>query len=342
MARLPKITQAISDNEGVRRFIEREREESERTTGKPVTMYPYWNVTAESEAYTKCKFASVAEVNIGLVHAAKGEYQAAMSTCAPLETKYPDDGLAHLGTKRFGEAIRRLELAQKSPDGARLHLEAPIAESYSGLASELLEAGRPADAQHMAAHAIKLFPTFSKAYKVLGFSYRHLGLHEDGLAAFKRATQLSPQDPEGWANLALVQSHTGRSQDAVESFREAIRIHPTYIGAYVALGKHLQAIQHTQEAITTFEKALRLDPTNVELKTGIMQAVADACAWRKKEKFLPDVLKDLGQQIAMRARRPSVTPFDSLLTIPASPQLAYHAYKFGSRIAPNTISLAAA
>jgi len=291
----------------------------------------------------------VAEVNIGLVHAAKGEYHAAMSTCTPLETKYPDYGvlhyclgLAHMGIKGFGEAVRRLELAQKSPDGAKLRLEVPIAEAYTGLASELLEVGKPADARRTALYAIKVAPTFSKAHKVLGFSYRHLGLHEDGLASFQKATQLSPQDPEGWANLALVQSHTGRNLDAVDSFHEAIRIHPTYLGAYVALGKHLQAIQRTQEAITTFEKALGLDPTNPELRTGIMQAVADACAWRKQERFLPSVLKDLKHQIAKRSGRPNVTPFDSLLTIPASPQLVRLLAEAYVRVANSEVTRAGA
>ena len=102
---------------------------------------------------------------------------------------------------------------------------------------------------------------------------------------------------------------------------QAIRLHPTYVGAYVALGKHLQAIRHTQEAIATFEKALELNPTSMELRTGVMQAFADACSWQKQEKFLPSILNDLGHQIASRGGRPSVTPFDSLLTIPASPQL---------------------
>ena len=128
-----------------------------------------------------------------------------------------------MGTRSFREAIRRFEIAQKSPEGENLRLNSPMAESYTGLASELLELGKPTDAQHMALHAIKLTPTLSKAYKVLGFSYRHLGLHEEGLLSFQRVTQLSPQDPEGWANLALVQSHTGRSPEAISSFREVCR-----------------------------------------------------------------------------------------------------------------------
>jgi hypothetical protein len=34
----------------------------------------------------------VAEINVGLVHAAKGDHAMAMAVCKPLETKYPDYG----------------------------------------------------------------------------------------------------------------------------------------------------------------------------------------------------------------------------------------------------------
>eukprot|EP00242_Pyramimonas_sp_CCMP2087_P001207 CAMPEP_0198232832 /NCGR_PEP_ID=MMETSP1445-20131203/115932_1 /TAXON_ID=36898 /ORGANISM="Pyramimonas sp., Strain CCMP2087" /LENGTH=318 /DNA_ID=CAMNT_0043913517 /DNA_START=507 /DNA_END=1459 /DNA_ORIENTATION=- len=225
----------------------------------------------------------VAEINVGLVHAAKGDHAMAMAVCKPLETKYPDYevlhycmglahlhycmALAHLGTKiSFDEAIRYLELVQKAPDGARLRPEGALAEATCGLASQRLDQGKPSDAHKLALSAIKLAPTLAKAYKVLGFSCRHLGLHEEALKSFQKATILFPQDPEGWANLALVQSHTGRNSEAVASFQEAIRLHPSYIGAYQALGKHYQAIQRIPEAIETFETALKLDSKNVDLR----------------------------------------------------------------------------
>jgi hypothetical protein len=58
-----------------------------------------------------------------------------------------------------------------------------------------------------------------------------------------------------------------------------------------------QALHHTKEAIDAFEKGLSIDGDNAALHAGIMQAIADACAWDKKERYLPKVLSSMQREV---------------------------------------------
>lgn len=58
-----------------------------------------------------------------------------------------------------------------------------------------------------------------------------------------------------------------------------------------------QALHHTKEAIDAFEKGLSIDGDNAALHAGIMQAIADACAWHKKERYLPKVLSSMQREV---------------------------------------------
>ena len=58
-----------------------------------------------------------------------------------------------------------------------------------------------------------------------------------------------------------------------------------------------QALHHTKDAIDAFEKGLAIDGDNAALHAGIMQAIADACAWDKKERFLPKVLSSMQREV---------------------------------------------
>jgi hypothetical protein len=88
----------------------------------------------------------------------------------------------------------------------------------------------------------------------------------------------------------------------------------------------LQALHYTQQAIDAFEKGLAIDGDNAALHAGIMQArvnprqmcvnpsqvcvdpnqvcspwclqaIADACAWDKKERYLPKVLASMKREV---------------------------------------------
>ncbi|KAK3258564.1 hypothetical protein CYMTET_32396 [Cymbomonas tetramitiformis] len=178
-----------------------------------------------------------------------------------------------------------------------MQLDVPLAESFTGLANQLLGSGQHPQARAMAEKAVALTPKSSAALKVLGYSLRHLGLHDQGREVFETLVRHNPKDPEGLANLGLAQSHTGRNKEAVDSFRAAIALHPRFINAYVALGKHLQSIHHTSEAIEVFEEAQKLDPDSIEIRHGLMQAISDTCDWPRKERIMPRYLLDVQDEV---------------------------------------------
>ena len=56
-------------------------------------------------------------------------------------------GLGYMGTKRHSEAVKKLESAKNSPEGKELKLDPALGEAYAGLAGDVLEAGRHAEAK---------------------------------------------------------------------------------------------------------------------------------------------------------------------------------------------------
>ncbi|MBM4028118.1 MAG: tetratricopeptide repeat protein, partial [Planctomycetes bacterium] len=155
-------------------------------------------------------------------------------------------------------------LGQARPNYARVH---------NRLGTELLKAGKPAEAVVQFQQAIAADPTHAGAHNNLGLAYERLG-REDAQAQFERALQLQPDFTHAHFNLARILMQKGRNADAVAALQRTIAIDPNHVGALNMLGTVLGRQQQFAAATSCLERAVRLDPNHAEAHGNLGAAYA--------------------------------------------------------------------
>jgi len=145
-------------------------------------------------------------------------------------------------------------LGQTQPDYARVH---------NRIGTELLKAGKPADAVTEFKQALQADPTYAGAYNNLGIAYERLG-REDAQEQFERAVQLMPDFTHAHFNLARTLMRKGSDIEAIAELQKTIQIDPNHVGALNMLGMALGKRQKLAEAQAHLERAVRLDPDHAE------------------------------------------------------------------------------
>jgi Flp pilus assembly protein TadD/lysophospholipase L1-like esterase len=155
-------------------------------------------------------------------------------------------------------------LGQAQPNDARVH---------NRLGTELLRAGKPAEAVAEFEQAIAADPTHAGAHNNLGVAYERLGRAE-AQAQFERAAQLDPNFTHAHFNLARILMQKGHAAAAVVELQRTIRVDPNHVGALNMLGMALGRQQEFAQAATHLERACRLDPNNAEVRNNLGAAYA--------------------------------------------------------------------
>ncbi len=97
-------------------------------------------------------------------------------------------------------------------------------------------------------HAIRLSPTFARAYVELGDANRQLARYDEAEKAFKQAMSLEDESCAS-CGLGVSYSKTGRYVDAEKAFKRAMQLNPNDVCAYDWSGRMYYDLGRYQEAI---------------------------------------------------------------------------------------------
>ncbi|HEX3091120.1 MAG TPA: tetratricopeptide repeat protein [Candidatus Angelobacter sp.] len=107
----------------------------------------------------------------------------------------------------------------------------------------------------------------------LGFAQSHQGKTTEAIAAYKKATQLSPKWFEAQQNLGLTLAKSGDLPAAATALKIAVTLKPTVGGQQALAAAWLSLAQVTeesqpQESLAAYQKASELDPASSEAQLG--------------------------------------------------------------------------
>jgi tetratricopeptide (TPR) repeat protein len=113
-----------------------------------------------------------------------------------------------------------------------------------------------------------------QAWFDLGFAQSHQGKNGEAIAAYKKATQLSPKWFEAQQNLGLALAKSGDLPSAAATLKTAVTLKPTVGGQPALAGAWLSLAQVTEESqpqdsLAAYQRAAELDPANAEAQLGI-------------------------------------------------------------------------
>ncbi|HEY6970459.1 MAG TPA: tetratricopeptide repeat protein [Candidatus Angelobacter sp.] len=157
-------------------------------------------------------------------------------------------------------------------------------------AESLLEKQQYAEAELQLQSLSKTQSTNPQVWFDLGFAESHLGKNDDAIAAYKKASELSPKWFEANLNLGLALAQAGNFSQAATALRAATELKPT-TGGQQALGNAwfslAQVLEESspKEALEDYQKAAELNPGNAEAILGagkLLDAQGDAAGAEKQ------------------------------------------------------------
>ncbi len=143
---------------------------------------------------------------------------------------------------------------------ALLSLSNPIIQHDLGLAC--LEVGRVPEAIAALQRAVASHPRYADAYFRLGIALEKLGTIDGAIAAYGRATELLPSLTEAWFRAGALVYTLGHRDEAIGCFRRAAATGGTTSLARLGKARALLTEDRNQEAEQVLRKTLALDPGN--------------------------------------------------------------------------------
>src|SRR6476646_5938318 len=174
----------------------------------------------------------------------------------------------------FASAHAQTRPAHKSPSAATARNEDDRAADALKDAESLLQKQQYSQAEEKLHALIAAQSENPQAWFDLGFAQSHLGKSAEAIAAYKKATQLSPKWFEAQQNLGLALAKSGDLTAAASALKTAVALKPTVGGQQALAAAWLSLAQVTEESapqdsLAAYQKAAELDPTNSEAHLGI-------------------------------------------------------------------------
>src|SRR5258706_14197180 len=158
------------------------------------------------------------------------------------------------------EAGRPADAVAPLRDAARLEPSHPIIQHDLGLAS--LEVGRVPDAIAALQRAVASNPRYTDAYFRLGIALEKLGDIGGAIVAYDRATELLPSLTEAWFRAGALVHTLGHRDEAIGCFRRAAASGPKTRFGRLGAARALLTEDRDVEAERVLREALVLDPAN--------------------------------------------------------------------------------
>jgi tetratricopeptide (TPR) repeat protein len=131
-------------------------------------------------------------------------------------------------------------------------------------AAAALQAGRPQEAEHIAADVLRANAGSLPALKLLGTALLMQGRGKEAIAPLERAARQS-RDPAVETELGVALRQANRPEEARERLERAVKRKPAFPPAFLELGNVLAALNRHDEAIKILRQGLAVAPGFVEL-----------------------------------------------------------------------------
>jgi tetratricopeptide (TPR) repeat protein len=128
------------------------------------------------------------------------------------------------------------------------------------LATQLLQAGRPADAMVPLRDAALLQPSDPVIQHDLGLACLEVGLVPEAIAAFQRAVSSNPRYADAYFRLGIALERLGHLGSAIAAYDRATELLPTLTEAWFRAGALVYMMGHRKEAIGCFRRAAKSGP----------------------------------------------------------------------------------
>jgi tetratricopeptide (TPR) repeat protein len=139
----------------------------------------------------------------------------------------------------------------QSPNPAAPQEVAPLL----ALATELLRAGRPAEAIAPLRDAALLEPSHPIIHHDLGLACLEVGRVPDAIAAFERAVASNPRYTDAYFRLGIALEKLGNIGRAIAAYDRATELQPSLTEAWFRAGALVYTLGHRDEAIGCFRRA---------------------------------------------------------------------------------------
>jgi Flp pilus assembly protein TadD len=123
------------------------------------------------------------------------------------------------------------------------------------LATQLLRAGRPADAIAPLRDAALLEPSNPVIQHDLGLACLEVGRIPDAIAAFERAVASNPRYTDAYFRLGIASEKLGNIGEAIVAYHRATQLFPFLTEAWFRAGALAYTLGHREEAIGWFRRA---------------------------------------------------------------------------------------
>jgi tetratricopeptide (TPR) repeat protein len=152
------------------------------------------------------------------------------------------------------------QVAAPNPAASPAHSAGSLQQAES-----LLEKQQYVQAEQQLTELVKTQARNPQAWFDLGFAESHLSKMADSVAAYRKATELSPKWFEAQLNLGVELARSGNNADAAKSLAAAVQLKPT-VGGEKAVGKAwfalAQVLEETdaKQALNAYQQAAKLNP----------------------------------------------------------------------------------
>jgi tetratricopeptide (TPR) repeat protein len=200
---------------------------------------------------------------LGVLHAQRRDYPAAIALIAQATAIRPDNATAHCNLAKALGGCGRLADAVESYDAAlRIDPDQPEAQYKRGSALFTLRRFEEAVASYD--EVLRLWPDNSRALNNRGNALRGLGRLPEALTSYDRALEIAPDFAEAWGNRGNALQTLGRLAESLESYDRAIALSPDFAEAYCNRGITLEMLGRLQESLESYDRALRITPDHAE------------------------------------------------------------------------------
>lgn len=132
--------------------------------------------------------------------------------------------------------------------------------SLIGQALELLQNGKPAEAEKALLKILSLDTNNLPALEILGVIKGSQGEHAESAKYLIKAVKINPGNPSLHYNLAKALSECGRDAEAIPHHEQVLRMASNNPDAWLNYGKSLASLKHHHNALDAFNRALALQP----------------------------------------------------------------------------------
>jgi tetratricopeptide (TPR) repeat protein len=138
--------------------------------------------------------------------------------------------------------------------------------------------GHEQEAIRLTKKALEIRPNSAEAINNIGMFLEELNLHDESLAAYRKAAELSPTlETAHWGIANRLAAMSGHEENAIQEYQIALRLKPEDERAFTGLGRlYLRMPGRLQDAIANFQMSARIDPgsygPHVELGEALTRA----------------------------------------------------------------------